>query len=191
MSNQFNFEKFSLRWIRSLNAKTLNSWNHSWVLFDPKIESYLTLRLWAWLDLGAIAMNRWPAFSKAPGLLKPHHQIVWCHNQDTRCGDHNLLQRCSRCIIHSQPTGQPGFWLVRVINPLYKQLLCFLLKKTWMNSFRGFYVFFYPSHQEFLLFAIIPIPFLIFLLILCGFEFHLRQHWAAWNQQIRLKFQFI
>ena len=29
-------------------------------------------------------MKEYSAFSKAPGLLKPHHQIVWCHIQDTQ-----------------------------------------------------------------------------------------------------------
>ena len=34
MTKQFYFKQFSLAWIRSLNAKTVNSRNHSLVLFD-------------------------------------------------------------------------------------------------------------------------------------------------------------
>ena len=43
---------------------------------------------------------------KAPALLEPHHQIVLCHIQDTRCGSLTPLQRSSRYILQPQPTGQ-------------------------------------------------------------------------------------
>ena len=50
--------------------------NYSLVLFDPLIGDYLVLPLQAQVDLGTIAMRGYSAFSKAPDLLKPHHQIV-------------------------------------------------------------------------------------------------------------------
>ena len=56
------------------------------------------------MDLGVIAMKRYSAFSKTPGLLEPYCQIVLCYIQDTCWGSLTPLQRCSRCIL--QPTGQ-------------------------------------------------------------------------------------
>ena len=44
------------------------------------------LPLRAIVDQAAMAMKGWSAFLKAPALLKPHHQIANCHNQDTRLG---------------------------------------------------------------------------------------------------------
>ena len=38
------------------------------------------------VDLGAMAIKVYSAFSKAPALLEPHHKIVLCHIQDTRRG---------------------------------------------------------------------------------------------------------
>ena len=58
------------------------------------------------VDLGAMAMKGYSAFPKAPALLEPHYQTVLCHIQDTRWGGLTLLQRCSRCILQPQPTGQ-------------------------------------------------------------------------------------
>ena len=53
-----------------------------------------------------MAMKGCSTFSKAPALLKHYRQIVLCLIQDTRCGGITLLQRCSQCILHPQPTGQ-------------------------------------------------------------------------------------
>ena len=45
------------------------------------------LPLQARTDQRVIAMKRYMAsFSKAPALLEPYYQIVWCHIQDTHCG---------------------------------------------------------------------------------------------------------
>ena len=33
------------------------------------------------VDLGAMAMKGCSVFPKAPALLGPHHQTVWCHNR--------------------------------------------------------------------------------------------------------------
>ena len=41
------------------------------------------LPLRARVDLAAMAMKGCSAFPKAPALLEPHHQIVWCQIQDT------------------------------------------------------------------------------------------------------------
>ena len=48
---------------------------------------YQVLPLRAKVDLGAMVMKGYSAFPKAPALLEPDHQIVWCHMQDTRCWD--------------------------------------------------------------------------------------------------------
>ena len=66
------------------------------------------LPLWARVDLGAMAMKEYFAFPKAPTFQEPHHQIVYCHIQNIRCGVGGLatLQRKSRCILQPQPTGQ-------------------------------------------------------------------------------------
>ena len=45
-------------------------------LFDPQIELYQVLPQWARVDLGARTIMGYPAFAKAPGLLKPHYHIV-------------------------------------------------------------------------------------------------------------------
>ena len=44
------------------------------------------LPLWARVDLGAMAMKGYSALPKAPAILEPYHQIVYCHIQDTHCG---------------------------------------------------------------------------------------------------------
>ena len=38
------------------------------------------------MKLGAMAMKGCSVFLKTPALLEPHHEIVWCHIQDTHCG---------------------------------------------------------------------------------------------------------
>ena len=67
------------------------------VLFNPLIGSYQVLPFRARVDLGAMAMKGCSAFPKAPTPLKPHHQIVLCHIQDTRW--RGLLQ--SNSVFHS------------------------------------------------------------------------------------------
>ena len=47
--------------------------------FSSSIGPYQVLPLRARVDLGVMAMKGYPAFFKAPALLKPHHQTVWCH----------------------------------------------------------------------------------------------------------------
>ena len=55
-----------------------------------------------------MVMKGYSTFRKAPALLEPHHQIVYCHIQDTHCGGGGSypLQRSSRCFLQPQPTGQ-------------------------------------------------------------------------------------
>ena len=53
------------------------------VQFDTKTGHYQVLRLRARVDLGAVAMNVYFTFPKAPTLLEPHHQIFLCHIQVT------------------------------------------------------------------------------------------------------------
>ncbi len=58
------------------------------------------------------------AFPKAPALLEPHHQIVWCHIQDT-------LQRCSQCILQLQLTG---LFFLNNVNIKIKKFYSVLIK---------------------------------------------------------------
>ena len=60
--------------------------NHGLILFNPEINPYQELQLWARVDLGVMAMKGYSAFPKALALLEPHHQIVYYHIQDTPCG---------------------------------------------------------------------------------------------------------
>ena len=50
-----------------------------------------------------------PRIAQTPGLLAPHHQIVWDHLLDTRWRSLTPLQKCSRSILKPQPTG-PDIW---------------------------------------------------------------------------------
>ena len=67
------------------------------------------LPLRARVDQGPMAIKGYSEFLQTPALREPYHQIVYCHKQDTRwCWDCRIhrLQRCSRCILQPQPTGQ-------------------------------------------------------------------------------------
>ena len=74
------------------------------------IGSYQVLPLRSRVGLSAMAINVYSAFPKAPVLLKPHHQIVLCHNQDTRWGSLTPLQRYSRSILEPHPSGPSCSW---------------------------------------------------------------------------------
>ena len=65
------------------------------------------LPLWVRADRGVKAMKEYTAFPKVPALLEPHHQIVWCHIQDTDWKSLTTLQRCSWCILQLHLIG-PG-----------------------------------------------------------------------------------
>ncbi len=54
------------------------------VLFNPLIGPPQVLPPRARMDHGAMAMKGYTVFPKALALLEPHHQIVLCHNLDTR-----------------------------------------------------------------------------------------------------------
>ena len=54
-----------------LNNSVLH--DYSLVLFDPLIGPYEVLPLWARVDGEVMAVK---GYSKAPALLKPHHQIA-------------------------------------------------------------------------------------------------------------------
>ena len=53
------------------------------VRFNPYRGPYQGLTRRARVDLGAMAMKRCSAFPRPPASLNPHHQIVYCHIQDT------------------------------------------------------------------------------------------------------------
>ena len=46
------------------------------ILLNPYIGPYQMLPHRARMDLGALAMKGFTAFSKAPASVEPHHQIV-------------------------------------------------------------------------------------------------------------------
>ena len=75
-------KQFRLAYLRSLNAKTANSWKYIKVLFYPKIEPYQMLPFRARVDPGMIAMKGFSVFQKAPVIMEPHNQIVLSHIQD-------------------------------------------------------------------------------------------------------------
>ena len=64
MSNQFYFKQFSL------------AQEHNLFQFDTEIGPYQLLPLQTREDLVAVVIKGPFAFSKAPALLEPHHQIV-------------------------------------------------------------------------------------------------------------------
>ena len=59
--------------------------------------------LWVRVDVGAMAMKEYSAFPKAPILLESHHQIVWCHIQDTDYEGVLLLCRDAICLYNKAP----------------------------------------------------------------------------------------
>ena len=59
------------------------------------------LPLRARVGLGVIAVKEYSAFPKAPALLKPDHQIVSCHIQDTRCGGGESYPSAKMQSVHS------------------------------------------------------------------------------------------
>ena len=62
--------------------------------------------LQARVDLRMMVMKGYVAFHNAPALLDPYHQIVLCHNQDTRWGNFTPLQKSSWCTLQPQAAGQ-------------------------------------------------------------------------------------
>ena len=64
MPKLFYFKQFSLAEV------------HSLVLFDPQTGPYQVLPLRARVDQRSMAMKAYSAFTKAPALLEPHHQIA-------------------------------------------------------------------------------------------------------------------
>ena len=84
--------------------KTVKSRNHGLVLFNPE---------WTWEQWH---MKGYSTFPKASGLLEPHHQIVYCHIQDT-------------CWVGSYPSAEvlsvystaPADWASKNLNSLLKK----------------------------------------------------------------------
>ena len=73
------------------------------------------LPLRARVDLGAMSIKGYSAFPKAPALLKPHYQIVFCHIQHIHWGSLTSLQKYSQRILQAQPTEPAVIWF-EVIN---------------------------------------------------------------------------
>ena len=70
---------------------------------------------------------------QAPALLKHHHQIVWCHIQDTRWERLTPLQKCSRCILQPSRLGKLSLKLSRPFSLQRPYALVFALeiRKSW------------------------------------------------------------
>ena len=67
--------------------------------------------------------------TKTPGLVKPHHQIVLCHNRTLIGGIFFFLQRCSQCILLRS-------WLGQWIKCLRKQC-CSMIIESQRKEFHG------------------------------------------------------
>ena len=81
--------------------------------------SVLPLR--ARVDLGAMTMNGYSTFPKAPALFEPHNQIVYCHKQDTR-----WEQECYTSLgMHSVYSTAPGGWTENHVNAYKTEYECF------------------------------------------------------------------
>ena len=82
------------------------------------------LPLRARVDLGAMAMKGYSAFPKAPGIAgtSPSDCLV-SYPGHSLGGGLTPLQRSSRCILQSQPTGQP-FAEVQPTDQGNEALLC-------------------------------------------------------------------
>ena len=50
-------------------------------------------------------MKGYSTFPKALALLKPYHQIVLCHYQETHGRNLTPMKRCRQCILQPQPIG--------------------------------------------------------------------------------------
>ena len=74
-----NWAEGSRDWVVRL-FQNLNQIYQSWeTLFHPLIGPSQMLLLWARGNLEAMAMKGYSAFLKAPVLLEPHDQFVYCH----------------------------------------------------------------------------------------------------------------
>ena len=49
------------------------------IVLIQAIQFNISTQLWARVEVGAMAMKEYFAFPIATALLKPNHQIVWCH----------------------------------------------------------------------------------------------------------------
>ena len=75
------------------------------------------------VDLGAIAMNGYSVFPKAPVLLESYHQIVLVSYLGHSFGGLTPLQRCRWCILQPQPTGKSIRWLEDYIKKNKERLI--------------------------------------------------------------------
>ena len=67
------------------------------------------LPLRARMDIGA--MKGYSAFSKAPALLEPCHQIVKCHIQDTRWGGGSYHSAEKQSVYSTAPANLGNYFL--------------------------------------------------------------------------------
>ena len=85
-----------------------------------------------WVDLGTMAMKRYSAFPKAPTSLEPHHQIVWCHIQNTLRGVVLPLGRGAVGVFYSlSRLGKRESWdvficFLRALSRSEKQIASFI-----------------------------------------------------------------
>ena len=63
------------------------------------------LSLQARVDLETMAMKGYSAFSKVPAFLESHHQMVLVSYLGHTLGSLTPQQRCSQCILQTQPTA--------------------------------------------------------------------------------------
>ena len=89
---------------------------------------YQVLPFRARANLGAMVMKGYSAFPKAPVLLEPHHQIVLCHNHDTRWGGVSYPYVEKQSVYSTvQPTRQ-GFFLLW--KKIFRSILEYFFKRV-------------------------------------------------------------
>ena len=96
-----------------------------------------------------MAKKWYSAFSRFSGL-KPPHQMVFCHMQDTRGGGPTPLQICSRCILQPQPSGLKDFYEVIYIY-IYINMYIYISKFLWIQKHQiyAYTTYFYAQQNLF------------------------------------------
>ena len=79
---------------------------------------------------GSDDMKLYSALPKASASLEPHHQVVLCYIQNTRWlwwwwWGLTPLQRCRRCILQPQPTGQTDSCVIMELSNKWANLPAF------------------------------------------------------------------
>ena len=91
-------------------------------------------------------MKGFAAFSKTSVLLEPHHQIVYCHIQDTRCG--GVLPCIREAVGVFYSPSQLGNMVRRNGKSTLGHVLCFLLVILCQNFWLSLAICLYLKSSE-------------------------------------------